>query len=396
MRVERIVGRVLCACSGVVHAARLQAVEAVVLALCRARRIGLTALGRAVAGLAPRYGIKKVDRLVGSRLMRADVPKLSCAMAQVLLAHRVKRPVLLIDWTDVAGLWVLSAGLAWRGRALLLYQEAHAPWRLGNARVQRAFLHHLFEEVLPPGCRPIIVTDAGFHGAFFREVVALGGDFVGRIRGTAKVVRSWDGARFSKEDVYACATCSPRCLGLFRLYTKAAPVHAWLTLVREVPAPRRRRKGRGRRRPQGPGRNAAEARRRAHHPWLLATSLSEASARRVVALYAQRMQVEEAFRDLKNLRLGWGASALRTRSPARLTVLLALAALAMLAVCLTGAAAEAAGLARLYQANSCRTRRVLSRFRLGEACLLHGEPLALPLDALLRSVRAELNPLLTL
>ena len=38
------------------------------------------------------------------------------------------------------------------------------------------------KSVLPEGCRPIVVTDAGFRGPWFRDVEALGWDWVGRIR----------------------------------------------------------------------------------------------------------------------------------------------------------------------------------------------------------------------
>ncbi len=43
-------------------------------------------------------------------------------------------------------------------------------------------------------------------------------------------------------------------------------------------------------------------------PWLLAVSpsLSNLSAQAVVAIYAQRMQIEESFRDLKSERFGLG------------------------------------------------------------------------------------------
>lgn len=54
-------------------------------------------------------------------------------------------------------------------------------------------------------------------------------------------------------------------------------------------------------------------------PWLLAVcpGLAHLSAQAVVAVYAQRMQIEEVFRDLKNERLGLGLSANRCKSKAR-------------------------------------------------------------------------------
>ena len=58
-------------------------------------------------------------------------------------------------------------------------------------RTHQAFLRQL-QAVLPVGCRPIIVTDAGFRTPWFQQVEALGWDWVGRIRtGTRCLVQWW-------------------------------------------------------------------------------------------------------------------------------------------------------------------------------------------------------------
>ena len=43
------------------------------------------------------------------------------------------------------------------------------------------FLAHL-RAVLPVGCAPILITDAGFRGPWFREVERYGWDWIGRVR----------------------------------------------------------------------------------------------------------------------------------------------------------------------------------------------------------------------
>jgi Transposase DDE domain len=50
--------------------------------------------------------------------------------------------------------------------------------------------------------------------------------------------------------------------------------------------------------------------------------LSHLSADAIVALYAQRMRIEQSFRDTKNETLGLGLSASRSRSGKRLDILL--------------------------------------------------------------------------
>jgi hypothetical protein len=111
----------------------------------------------------------------------------------------------------------------------------------------------------------------------------------------------------------------------------------------------------------------------AREPWLLATSLEGTSAKRIVAIYATRMQIEETFRDAKNHRFGWSFEHARSKSSKRLEILLLLATLGMLAVTLIGTAAENRGVHLRHQANTIRARRVLSLFFLGVAIIQRAE-----------------------
>ena len=81
------------------------------------------------------------------------------------------------------------------------------------------------------------------------------------------------------------------------------------------------------------------------------------------------MQIEETFRDLKSHRFGWSFEDARTKSCARMAVMLLLAALASAMAMVAGLAAAAMGLERHYQANTIRTRRVLSLVYLGRAVI---------------------------
>ena len=102
-------------------------------------------------------------------------------------------------------------------------------------------------------------------------------------------------------------------------------------------------------------------------PWLLVTSLEggKAITKSVIKLYQSRMQIEEAFRDLKNHRFGFAFRDCMTRIRYRLENLLLIAALATFAAWLVGKAVEMKGLHRRYQANTIRDRNVLSTFYLG-------------------------------
>src|SRR5690606_18069375 len=111
---------------------------------------------------------------------------------------------------------------------------------------------------------------------------------------------------------------------------------------------RKRRKGREQLTRSGKpqqGLMAKKARKSAREPWLLMTSLThqDYTARQVVAGYSKRMQIEEAFRDLKSHRYGSGFEDSLTRKPERLAVLLLLQSLAAFAAWVMGHAAEEAG-----------------------------------------------------
>lgn len=77
------------------------------------------------------------------------------------------------------------------------------------------------------------------------------------------------------------------------------------------------------------------------------------------------MQIEEAFRDLKDARFGVGLSLSHTTQADRFAILLLIAALAQLALWLVGHATVKAGYHWRYQANTTRHRLTLSAIALG-------------------------------
>jgi hypothetical protein len=273
------------------------------------------------------------------------------------------RPVVLLDWTKVTdGFHALVAAVPIGGRAVTIYEEVHPERVLGTGRVQAGFLRSL-ASVLPSDCRPIIVTDAGFQGPFFRAVLRRGWDYVGRIRGTATMQLASNRASTTVAQAYASATSKPRDLGAAILYTAQRAMSARLVLA---PKPRRRKKHPWVGRRTGTGGVPKSTTTGAKEPWLLATSLDRETTERIVAIYATRMQIEETFRDAKNHRYGWSLRHARGYHATRLTLLLLFGALATLAVTLLGLAATRAGWHRRYQANTEKTP-TLSCFVLGVA-----------------------------
>ncbi len=64
--------------------------------------------------------------------------------------------------------------------------------------------------MLPPHCRPILVTDAGFRTPWFKQVEALGWDWVGRIRNRHEVQRPGEQECIPCKSVYPQATSTRR------------------------------------------------------------------------------------------------------------------------------------------------------------------------------------------
>lgn len=352
MPAEEVVSRFLLKVSS--HKARLVAVTAAVLAVLAARRLSSAAMGRAMPSGKAKHGIKRFDRLLGNGRLHAELLLFYRGIASVVVTPL--RPVILVDWTQVRGPFVaLSAAMATEyGRPLTLWCRVHHVRMLGNAGVQREFLRQL-AQVLPPGTRPIVVTDAGFHGEFFRDVARLGWDFLGRIRGTARLYI--DGNATTKKALYGRATACPRDYRNAGLYSYRT-LGCRLVLVRRPHSSRRSK--------PTSNKELREYRKQARDPWLLATSLgrADASAERVIELYGQRMQIEESFRDAKNPRFGIGLSDARSRTAERLDVQLLLAALATATAYVIGRDLEQRGEHRGFQANTQR-KRVLSLVRLG-------------------------------
>ena len=346
----------------IAHQARVGALVRVVGALLSGGRLALTHLGRHRAGRAfVKHHIKAVDRLLGNRHLHRERDGVYRALARTVLGG-VARPVILVDWADSAlahkQQLILKAAVPVKGRAISIYEEVHPMRCYNNAQTHRRFLHRL-HSILPDGCCPILVTDAGFRGSWFRDVEALGWDWVGRVRNRIKYLRPETGRWCYIHSLYRQATARVRHIG-WRCLSRQHRYGGRLYLVRAFRCrPGRPRKRRTRR---------AKYRQMHHTPWLLATSLPHhrGAGTRIKRIYAQRMQIEETIRDLKSHRFGFALRYARTRRPERLEALLLVAALVSFILWLLGLAACDRQWARHFQANTERRRTVLSTAFLGQ------------------------------
>jgi len=361
MRAVSIIRRWLSPALGFVHRTRLAALWIAVEGLVACGTASLTAIGRASRrSAAPKHRIKAIDRLMGNPRLHCEVLAIYRAIAR-LLAGKAAKLVVLVDWTQIgAKAWALTAAVPIGGRALPICTEVHAASWLGNRGVQRRFVKRL-RQMLPADCQAVLVSDAGFGAPWFKDVRALGWDFVGRIRGHKRVRAVGTEPWLANAVLRNRANSRPASLGVFDV-GRWDPARARLVSVRKRPQGRKSLGRRGRPRTNGLNRKHA---RSAREPWLLATSLIELSASQVVGLYRRRMQIEELFRDEKNHRFGWSLGLTMSTDARRLQVLLLLLALGVIAMTLLGLSLEQRRLHHCYQANTVRCRRILSFFVLG-------------------------------
>ena len=111
--------------------------------------------------------------------------------------------------------------------------------------------------------------------------------------------------------------------------------------------------------------------KREKEPWFIISSLSTDvyTPNQIITLYKKRMQIEEAFCDLKNTRNGFSLRHCRSFETERLNVALLIAAIAMLLLWIVGVLAKQQKHHVLFQANTVRHRNVLSTFTIGWQCL---------------------------
>lgn len=338
------------------HAKRRTALWRLVDGLLAGQQLWLTELGRSLPGnCSTKHRVKAVDRFIGGAAIQLELPRVYAALAHYLLRGS-KQAIILVDWTGAGrGLFTLSATVAFTGRALTILSRTYPEKRKATPEVESSFLAEL-KTILPPECRPVIVTDAGFLFKWVDCVRAHNWDYIGRAR-LKKMHVNIRGKCLRLREAYGLARRKPRSLGTVLLGKLNARAHRVVLSARPKRTGRKRLNLKGRPRANGIAR-ACEA--QAREPLFLITSL-KVPAEVVVAIYRMRMQIEQTFRDQKSHRFGW-ASRLILSTSRRIDVLVLIGALAAVVMHLLGFAARDTSIAQGLQVNTERTRILFSSF----------------------------------
>lgn len=383
MYVKRFLHKML---SPVTHKKRLITLTLLVKTALKNKRLSLTELGRGLQlSIQERSGIRRADRFLGNKKLHKEQDDIYKAIVERMIGAKT-RPDIIIDWSNIPNTThhTLRAALVAQGRALTLYEQVHPEKKLGTKKVQNKFLQKL-KTLLPDGCKPIIITDAGFHNDWFKEIVRLNWDFIGRVRGKKYL-------KIDKKDWQLCsslfkrATAIPQYLGETTL-CKSNPIKVNLCLFK---AKQKGRKGLNKLGKKRNDSSSLDYRKSAKEPWILVTSLSKSYflANKVIKKYTNRMQIEEGFRDLKSTRYGLGFENSYSKEISRIGVLLLIAMLASLIAWLTGWIAEKNKMHYEFQSNTIKNRRVLSLFFLG--CQIIKRKMKIPINQLINAIDEDL------
>ncbi len=349
----------------VIHKKRMKALMSMVEACIQGKKLSVTGLGRAIKNAVyEKHNIKRADRLIGNVHLNQERGLIYQMMAEWIIGSH-KQPVILVDWSDLRedrSYRLLRASLPVGGRALTIYDEVHPQKKLGNVKVEAHFLQRL-KALLPDNCCPIVITDAGYRTPWFNVVQALGWDFVGRVSGHT-MIRAQGKQDWTRiEKAFETATTTARYYGFIYLVKRnPTPCHAYL--VKKKKQGRIKKNADGERSAMSSSEKVAQRQRT---PWFIVTSLEGGASitKRVINLYKTRMQIEEGFRDVKNSRWGFSLDEAKISTKFRYENILLVGVLATFAVWLTGKVAELKNVHRQYQANTVKTRNVLSTFYLG-------------------------------
>ena len=360
MRAIKVLHKILLKSVPQMHLNRCHALTSAVESLLCGAFLTVTALGRGLNRPAyAKHNIKCVDRLLSNPHLHQERHLIYQALCQSLCAA-LPQPVILVDWSDIVEqdrLMLIRAALVVDGRAITLYESIYTLKYYNKPRTHQQFLREL-KTLLPKQCIPIIVTDAGFRGPWFRAVEKLGWYWLGRVRnGVNYRLHSRQQWRRST-DLYYRANKRMRYLGPADLSSKRPyPCHLYL-----YKKPKQHRKANRSVVHFAKHSNSDVFEKQQTDPWLIATNLAPevVSPKRIMQLYGKRMQIEEAFRDLKSDKFGFGLTLSRSKNIERLNSLLLIAALATLCLWWVGLYAQQQGWQRHFQANTVTDRKVLS------------------------------------
>ena len=316
--------------------------------LLKASRTGIANIGREIEGPAlAKHKIKCVDRFLGNERV-----KVSAFLTHLVafVVSKLPQPLMYIsiDWTDSndGRFQRLMASVNCHGRSLPVYWITVSKDLLAGAMTEtEQQLLRTLRQLIPSHIEVVILADRGFAKVeLLRLMDKIHLGYVFRCKSNFFV----QGARFRGP--------------LFCLPTPKGTRHDFGRVLFT-------------RQHQYPLRVVAFRGPTQQETWFLVTNLrGEVAA--IASQYAHRMEIEETFKDIKNVRRGWQLRGLELSTAGRQDRMMLLLAVAYTWMTLAGMWAEDKGIARTYVASSTH-RRVIALWRAGLMALRKGEVVTL-------------------
>ena len=292
----------LCGC---LRLSQAKTLAAVVGGAMRCRRVSLADIAEEMEDKTTvKHRIKRIWRFLSNP--RVDVVEGLRTLVKLAAKHSGGRLVVAVDWVEVRQYKVLRAAVPLRGRSVPIAFAVSSAWNFSlsqNAFEEGFFL--LLKNLLPKDTEVVIIADRGFARAELAKRLSE--------LGLHHVIRVCGGVGFASGKHY----------GLLRDMELLPGEHRDLGfgLYREEEPVRRR--------------VVAYWGRRQPECWLLGTDL-DWPWKLIVAVFEQRMMIEELFRDEKNIRYGWGLRQLRLSTSARMQRMFLVLAFAYILLLLMG------------------------------------------------------------
>jgi hypothetical protein len=321
-----------------IHQKRLQSLANYTVGAMEAPSAAIHAIGAAyaaVADIAPKHGVKQVDRFLSNEGIQVE--ELTPAWAAFVFGPR-KAAIIALDWTEfddddhsTLAAYVVTT----HGRATpLAWKTVKKSTLRGKRTGYEVEMVERLHKAIPKDVDIELLADRGFGSAkLYARLELLGWDYTIRFRGT--IVVEYKG--------------------------EMKPAKEWLSPSgRATKLP----KARVTRHRMEVGAVVVVRAKKMKEAWFLATSRADRSAAQTVRCYGRRFTIEETFRDQKDLRFGMGLRSTHIRKEARRDRLLLLLAIAQALLTLLGAASERSGLDAYLKVNTVK-RRTHSLFRQG-------------------------------
>ena len=219
MKVATILNQFLLEVTPSMHKVRRASLDAMVTSLISGAHCSVTSLGRNIdSETSENHQIKRSMRLCSNPHLYGEIGTIYSLTAQSLIGHQ-HRPIILVDWSDLDPRkqhFLLRASVAIEGRSLTLFEQAYPVTQKEKPSVHKCFMETL-KSMLPPTCKPIIVSDAGFRVPWFKLVESLGWDYVGRVRNATFCKNETDEDWHPIKDLYNKASSIEKSLGAYQL-----------------------------------------------------------------------------------------------------------------------------------------------------------------------------------